>query len=311
MGLKALSIEDWIEIDEHFCEQMAEKQRLLKHRHSDVFVSQGDTQLAQQESLSLLVSHLLQYFPEIYQLFDSRQGIYNKQTQQSWKFSDFADAPLDLAGQLVQEDLCLMMPDTTGYCLAAASVCFPLRWTLREKIGKPMSQIHQSVPDYTQKLACPVDNVFARLQADFSGLRFNWNVVDSPELNLAQQRYQTLLNDNITADNAGHTLWLRVERQTIRRLPTSGGILFTIHSYVYPLWQVVKLPQACEQLIQAIHKLKVEMQTYKNLLPFKAALLGYLEASLQVSLKSSFKASLKSDSNTSASLMPTPIFNSL
>ena len=144
-----------------------------------------------------------------------------------------------------------------------------------------MGQIHQSVPDYTRLLACPVDNVFSRLKEDFSGLRFNWNIVDSPALHLMQAKYTTLFNSDITAENAGRCLWLRVERQTIRRLPISGGILFTIRSFVYPLSQVVEVPDAAGQLAKAVQSLKREMQTYKNLVPFKTALLEYLEVKSQ------------------------------
>ncbi|MEL7067633.1 MAG: DUF3445 domain-containing protein [Cyanobacteria bacterium J06581_3] len=276
MGLQPLPVEDWIVIDQDFCEQLAEKKQLLKYRHGDVFAEQENTQPAQQEVLSLLVNHLLQCFPDVYQSANDGQEIHNLKTQQVWKYSDFEQSPLDLAGRLVTEDLCLMMPSPAGYCLAAASVCFPLRWVLKDKMGKPMGQIHTTVPDYTKKLARPVDSVFSRLKEDFPGLRLNWSIVDSPDLHLMQDKRKTTVNSNITAEDAGHCLWLRVERQTIRRLVTSGGILFTIRSFVYPLSQVVEIPGAAKQLFEAIQLLKKEMQTYKNILPFKPALLEYL-----------------------------------
>ena len=40
---------------------------------------------------------------------------------------------------------------------------------------------------------------------------------------------------HVTADNAGSTLFVRSERQTLRRLPQTGAILFTIGIYVSPL----------------------------------------------------------------------------
>ena len=72
----------------------------------------------------------------------------------------FADRPLDLAGRLVQEDLCLMAPSSGTYRLIAASLCFPSRWRLADKLGQPMMAIHQPVPGFNDKLARPVDRFF-------------------------------------------------------------------------------------------------------------------------------------------------------
>lgn len=275
IGLKRLESRDWIEIDEYFVSDLEQKAWLLKNHPQKVFVTLPDTQLAQKEILNLLAKHLLSYFPEIYQPLE--QGLYNLKTNHAWKFEEFSENPLDLAGRLVQEDLCLLLPGETGYALSAASVCFPLRWSLREKLGQPMGQIHQRVPDYAKKIERPVDSMFARLRDGFPGLRFNWSIVDSPDLYLAQDKQITEFNPAITAENAGQSLWLRVERQTVRRLPESGGVSFTIRTFVYPLECVVAKPTVAKQLSQAVQALHPEMQVYKNLLPFRQALLRYLD----------------------------------
>lgn len=289
MGLKPLPLESWLEIDEYFSSQLALKSKLLSHCSQDVFVALPDTQLAQQESLQLIVDYLLEHFPAIYRAeSDGRDRLHNWRTQQTWQLSGTTIAPLDLAARLVQEDLCLMQPAQlstespadlsidNGYRLAAASVCFPLRWSLCEKVGQSMGKIHQRVPEYSQRLTRPVDNMFNRLREDAPGLRFNWTVVDSPELRLLQDKQVTAFNSAVTAENAGEMLWLRVERQTLRRLPVSRSILFTIRTFIYPLSQVVQQPGAAGDLATAIEALKPELQVYKNLLPFRQALMSYL-----------------------------------
>lgn len=274
MGLKALSLPDWLDIDDMFAAQLAEKSRLLGDRHADVWASLPDTQSAQQEVLDLVSQHLLQYFPDLYHPLED--GLYNRVTRQQFSFSDFAHAPLDLAGRLVQEDLCLLLPGAEGYILSAASVCFPLRWCLRDKVGQPVDHIHQRVPGYAQTLANPVNKVFDRMRQEFPGVRFNWSLVDSPELFLDQNKHVTDFNPAITDNNAGHSLWLRVERQTLRRLPMSNGILFTIRTYIYPLEHITQVANVAAQLAQAVIALHPDMQVYKNLLPFREALLMYL-----------------------------------
>lgn len=274
MGLEPLMISEWIQIDKDFAPQLKRKEALLANRYEEVFVSLPDSQLAQQEVLNLLCEHLLQHFPNLYQ--QQKNGIYNKQINQRWHFQDFESNPLDLAARLVQEDLSLMMPGPQGYYLAAASVCFPQRWNLREKLGLPMASIHQKVPHYDKKLARPVDSVFERLKVDYPGLRFNWSLLDSPELHQQINPYQSRPHPGITRQNAGKKLWLRVERQTIRRLPGSQGILFTIRTYRYPLSQIATIPGAAASLLEAVQTLPTEMQKYKSLLAFKPALIDYL-----------------------------------
>lgn len=274
IGLKPLAMEHWIEIDEHFVADLNCKDELLAHHHRDVFVAMPDTQSAQMEVLQTLTTHLLAYFPSVYRSLN--QGIYNLKTGQMFTVEEFTDAPLDLAGRLVQEDLCVLQSGERGYILSAASVCFPLRWKLREKLGQPIGLIHQRVPGYAQKLERPVDNVFERLRDGFPALRFNWSIVDSPALYLDQDKLATAFNGAITVETAGEALWLRVERQTLRRLPLSGAVLFTIRTYIYPLEQVAADAAVAATLAHAIQNLMPDMQVYKNLLPFRQALLDYL-----------------------------------
>lgn len=279
MGLKPLATSEWIQIDKEFEPQLKHKETLLKDRYADVFVALPDSQPAQQEVLELLCEHLVQHFPALYQMH--KTSIHNLETNQHWHFQDFEQAPLDLAARLVQEDLSLMMPSEQGYYLAAASVCFPQRWNLREKLGLPMMHIHQKVPGYDKKLARPVDSVFDRLKEDYPGLRFNWSILNSSELYLQTGKHKSQLNPDITAENAGEKLWLRVERQTIRRMPASKGVLFTIRTYRYPLAQITAISGAAASLLEAIHALPIAMQKYKSLLTFKAALLDHLEQHVQ------------------------------
>ncbi len=299
MGLQPLAIESWIEIDDQFSHQLERKVELFREREPDVFVSLPSSRSAQEEVLALLVQHLLHYFPEYYQQQGS--NLRNQITGQVWNLQNPAQ-PLALASQLVQEDLCVLQQcpagppnqnlpdqnrpdqnppqeppaDLSHYCLTAASVCFPSRWDLRSKLGQPVSQIHQPVPTYQEKLARPVDRVFARFRPDYPAYRFNWSILETPELFLPQTHPYT--GEPITAANAGALLWFRVERQTLRRLPQTQAILFTIRTYVTRLDQILTSPDLAQQLATTIQQIPPAVQTYKSLLPFRTALLEYLAA---------------------------------
>jgi hypothetical protein len=55
MGLRALKLQEWIEIDEHFAEELALKDKLLKNQYSDVFASLPESKPSQREVLDLLL----------------------------------------------------------------------------------------------------------------------------------------------------------------------------------------------------------------------------------------------------------------
>ena len=73
-------------------------------------------------------------------------------------------------------------------------------------------------------------------------------------------------------------MFLRVERQTVRRLPVTQAVLFGVRVHVYPLERVIDRPDRAAALANAVRALPAEIQHYKSLPPFKQALLDWLDA---------------------------------
>jgi hypothetical protein len=274
MGLKALAEADWLDITAEFAEELALKRQLLGDRYEQVFAAYPESLPPQQEALAMLLEHLDKYYAPDYQITPTK--ITNNRTGEVWQFDDFAHAPLELMGRLVQEDFTILQPLPQGYTLTAATVCFPLRWDLRSKMGLALSAIHQPVPDYAQKLSQPVDNMFAKLKAGYPLWRMNWSIVDSPELFLVEARNKQEIDQAITPENAGSKLWLRMERQTMHRLAASDSVLFTVHTYRYPLAMVHQSAEIAADLVRAIEQMSPHLQSYKNLLPIRDTVIKYL-----------------------------------
>ena len=277
MGLAPLDLQDWIAPDERLAADLAVKERLLDERHPDVFAALPAAQAGSVEVLDLLLAHLPARFPHFYRRAGARFD--NLVTGQRWNLAQSALHPLDLAGRLVQEDLCLMQPGDSAaiYHLVGASVCFPTRWCLREKMGKSVGAIHAPVPDYEPQLGASMGRFFRRLKAERPVWRRNWSLVDDPALFQPTGHGQQACNTNITADNAGDTVWLRMERQTLRRLPRSGDILFTIRVYIDPLHRLAACPPRAAALAAAIRALPPAMQRYKSIVPMRDAVLAWLD----------------------------------
>jgi hypothetical protein len=246
IGLKPLEFERWIEVDEFLLPHLAEKQRLYAEVPEKVFVEEEGTCDAQREVLDLLVAHLEAAHP----------GTHRRDGGEPVGFEGTIDrlppalreAPLARASLLVQEDMILMRRDERGWRLAAGSLCFPSSWSLREKFGKPLQEIHEPVPGFGPgtRPAELINRMFDGLQGQ-AVERFNWSIQAGDAL------YHPLSNveriDRATSrpsrfpdgDVKAHA-FIRVERQTLRKLPVSRNILFTIRIHLDPLAVLARHP---------------------------------------------------------------------
>jgi hypothetical protein len=273
MGIKALDLAEWIEIDERFAAQLAERRALLDERANEVLAALPESQLGLRELLALLLDHLPARFPQHYRRVNGR--IENRITGERFALEAWHDAPLELAGRLVQEDLCLMQRGVTGYRLVAAVLCFPAHWRLADKLGRPLETIHAPVPGFGKRLAAPVDRFFASIQVARPVWRVNWSLVDQPTLFLPPEHRGH--PQPISAEQAGTQLWLRVERQTLRRLARSGDVVFGIHTHVDPLDDAIDSPEAAQALAARIREMPDAMARYKSILPIREPLLAWLD----------------------------------
>jgi len=249
VGARALDLSKWIEINSDYEKDLSQKRDLLSRKHDEVFVSLPLGDAGSFEVLELLSEHLPRIFP---QRWPSEVSI------------DPTLHPLEAASLLVQEDLCLMSQVGHDWILSAASLCFPSRWDVREKIGKNLLGIHGPVPDYAQAIGTATQNVFDKLTVERPLWRVNWTVMDSGELHqpTAVRSPDAI---EITSSNIEKELYFRRERQTLRKLPVSGDILFTIRTYSDTFAQVVEqFPDFRQHIGSTITKSTPQLIDYKG-----------------------------------------------
>ena len=238
IGLKPLGLDKWIEVDEHLIDHLAEKRRLYAEIPDKVFVEENDTRDAQREVRDLIEAHLLSRFPETYRQTSAGIEVIGAEGNRADVFSD---APLVAASLLVQEDLILMRRDDSGWRLAAGSLCFPSSWSLLEKFGLPLQQIHAPVPGFGPgtRPAELINRMFDGLQGQ-AVERFNWSIqaddaLYHPLSNVERIDRATNRPSRFPDGDVNAHAFIRVERQTLRKLPVSRDILFTIRIHLDPL----------------------------------------------------------------------------
>ena len=275
MGLVALQLKDWIEADEYFYDELKEKKQLLISNYPEVFASRPGSLPAQTEVLALVLKHMEKYCPGV--LTTEQDEVILPKLKWKFRISDFEESPLDLCGRFVQEDLCLMAPGPDGYTLEAASLCFPARWRLMDKMGLPMSAIHKPVPAYSEKLSRPVDSFFNRIDVDRPVWRVNWSLTTDPTMFQPVRQKHNASELSITPKNAGDKVYMRCERQTLRRLPDTGWILFTIKTYLDKVSKLHKYPKEAQNLSSLLRSAPTSLLSYKNINHFLEPLLVYLD----------------------------------
>jgi hypothetical protein len=80
-------------------------------------------------------------------------------------------------------------------------------------------------------------------------------------------------------ERIGATTYFRVERQTVRALPVTGGALFTIRTYVAPLEEVLAdNPGLAGRLAASVRGAQPPHVAYRGWTRLREPLLAYLDA---------------------------------
>ena len=244
MGTHALSLDDWFVLDELRPLELQLRSRLLAERRDDVYAVLPSAAEAASETLELTRAWL------------DANGVPEP--------ADLPpDEPLAVAGRLVQDDLCLMVHREGAWRLDGAALCFPSVWRLHEKLGRPLDDIHAPVEHYDVDLSDRVDRFFDRLRTDRPVWRRNLSLQPTHALFLPYSKAHRPAHPRRAGLDDAPDLWLRSERQTLRRLPRTGAILFTIRTQLAPLGVLRHRTDVARELLASLATWDEPMRRFK------------------------------------------------
>lgn len=287
-GLKRLRDSTYFLVeDDNLAVELAMKERNFQERREVCFVMEDDSRGAQREVLDLFLSYLPRRYPNIYTYDTKLNTIHVKlddNTTKVFRIEDYAHAPLELCELIVQEDLILMRPgkvvvDTTttkgpsssniqSYHMAAAAVVFSFR-ELAQKLSQPAEFIHAPVPHFRDHIQTTLNLMFSTLSAEKPLWRNNWGIASTDKLDeplygsATAHEERRMLIGNIA--DVKHKYFLKVEYQTIRRLPQSNYLLFTVKTMVNRLDELESMPTAAACLASSIRGMSTAMHRYKGI----------------------------------------------
>ena len=176
-------------------------------------------------------------------------------------------------GCAVEPDFLLLRTEGSGAPrLAGGVVCFPSSWSLEEKIGRPITSIHEVVPGLNDSLGSQINSFLMKLRPDVGWSRTNWGLSRTAELNQHPARGLPRLDDQVGLED----VWLRVEHQLLVALPKTSGILFGIRIAHHALAEIQKNELLAQRLAHALRTMPEPVAVYKGLVKAREILLKLL-----------------------------------
>jgi len=251
MGVRSLPSERWLQHDDRRDDDLFEKDRLTAQHPRNTFVALPGSETASERVRDLVAADL---------------------ASNGWELRSCGTHPLETAGRSVQEDLCLMELVAGRWVMTAGSVCFPTRWDLLSKLGRSLAEIHLPVPGFEQQLSGQVERFFDRMSAGSLAHRLNWSLVGTSDRRLDARVRQAPAQ---MPDDPGRQLFIRMERQTLRRLDDHDAIVFGIRIHAWPLGDVAaELP--AEKFAKELETMPIAVAEYKNLDGMREQLVEWL-----------------------------------
>jgi hypothetical protein len=283
-GLKRLPNAKFFLVEEPFRirEELLMKRAALEdpQRYPKVFVAEDDSLPAQTEVLDLFLSYLPRRYPDLYTYDISAGTLYVKPLDTTFVIDEWrtANRPLELCERIVQEDLVLMRPpraesgdksSPSQYEMAAAAVVFSFS-ELQAKLSQPVRFIHAPVPGYDKHLRRSLDLTFSKLlKVEQPMWRNNWGIaptgrLDAPLYGSSEALDSRRMVATPTVEEI-KAMFVKVEYQTIRRLPRTGYLLFTVKTMADPMYALEEVPLAAKCLAASIRGMSPDMRRYKGI----------------------------------------------
>ncbi|TFK42756.1 hypothetical protein BDQ12DRAFT_676759 [Crucibulum laeve] len=242
MSLSPMEPDWWIELESTYRERIEQRQRLYKEHGKTVIDSLPGSEAACQELLEMVVRFLCVRYPNQFEL-DSKTRIF--QNHILGTISDLTCVePLEFLLNHVPEDFLITEQDMkTGlYYLRAGVSCSAVGWSMSTKIGKPLAEIHGPVPYYKEKLKASMDRYFTKMTCDKPIQRGSWGLEIGQPLFLQTDDPDFAARSKQAPDLEVEDIYLRVDWQTLRRLPQSRAIVFNFKALFTPLVQLQNEP---------------------------------------------------------------------
>ncbi len=242
LGLRRIRPESWILLGAEHASMMQQKRARLDDHRSFYYRTLPQSLPAQRELRERVTAHLVADYPHAFE----RRGsvVRSLVTGQALDLADNGTEPLLQLSYLIEEDFMLLDQSGGAPRITAAANAYSSSGRLVASVGHDVAWAHAPVPGLTLQLGGRINQVLGSIHAAIPCERFNWQVTPlatvffphaDPHAANAAAMHAVVAALRRDPARVGELLWMRVERQTLSRLPESNAVAFSLHTYSDPL----------------------------------------------------------------------------
>lgn len=279
----------WLELENTYVERIHQRKKLFATHGKAVLDSLPGSEAACKETMEMALQFLAARYPQYFSLANTTPTVSsapdlftNKILGREFRIREID--PLIILLENVPEDFALTMqdPDSGLYVFRAGVICSSLGWSLGTKLGLNLSEIHAPVPDYKEKLkfsidrcvySFPTDRVhpansiyrfFTKLTPGTPIQRGSWGLEVGEPLFMPSGDPHELHRLSQNPELAISNINLRVDWQTLRRMPLSGAIVFNFKALFTPVEEFRNEPGIPQIVAKVLREGKKPLIEYKN-----------------------------------------------
>lgn len=275
------------DVDEHYVAECRERALLLSQDPNRCIVL-PHMMAAQWDTLELIMESLAADYPEHFSL--TRDGLQWRWINRPLGIDDafmFGDPsslpfpPFEYITRQAQGDFTLQDQREDNLYIDGGMVTTQADWSLEFDVGMSFHEWHGPVPvAHDLGVFDRALQFLLRIQHDRPVRRLNWTMTVNPRLDTSPENYPIWGPDRttVTPDNVGDKLHLRVELQTLFRLPRSNAILFGVRAYLASLSELSRVPHWGRRLHRVLRDIHPELAEYKGLTRYHQNAVDFLSA---------------------------------
>jgi dimethylamine monooxygenase subunit A len=285
LGLRPFDPRRWILPDANYAQTMCEKRERLAAHTQIYYRTLASSLPAQRELCERVIAHLVTDYPEHF--VRSGSVIESLATGIQCDLRDHSLEPLLQLSNIIEEDFMLIEEIDGAARITAAANAYSSSGRLVASVGRNIEWAHEPVPNLTDKLGPRINRVIGSVHAATPCERFNWQLTpmstvffphDNPHAANAAAMQGICATLRRNPELAGELLWIRVERQTLSRLPDSRAVAFSLHTYSDPLLSIQSDVKAVRAMLALLHAYSEERWKYTEMDILREPIINWLES---------------------------------
>ncbi|PLN78030.1 hypothetical protein BDW42DRAFT_202315 [Aspergillus taichungensis] len=276
MSLTKLEPDWWIELENTYKSRIAQRNALYAKYGTAVVGYLPGSELACKELMEMVLQFVCARYPKYFSLVDN-MVFHNRilGTEQDVR----SRHPLEILIQNIPEDFAIMMRDekTGFYFLRAGVICSALGWNIGTKIGLQLHEIHAPIPDYREKMQFSMDRFFTKMPTEKPIQRGSWGLEINQPLYMPPGDPHEAIRHTQDPNLRLEDCHLRVDWQTLRRLPLSAGVVFNFKAVFTPVSEFRDEPGIPALLATILKQGKRDLMVYKGTWHVEHVVLPWLE----------------------------------